>query len=109
MTKLPPVFSALSFNVVSPFQIVPPYSWVLPKGFAFNLLISFPDGSLDRLFMLFFLYDFRKFFFELLIGFLKYVYDTYYEQETNYTGQIEEIIADHNDFILKGSPYFLFR
>ena len=43
--------------------------------------------------MLFFLYDFRKFFFELLIGFLKYVYDTYYEQETNYTGQIEEIIG----------------
>ena len=105
MPKLPPVFSPLSFNVVSPFQIVSPF----PKGFAFNSLISFPDGSLDRLFMLFFLYDFRKFFFELLIGFLKYVYDTYYEQETNYTGQIEEIIADHNDFILKGSPYFLFR
>nr|DAK44247.1 MAG TPA: hypothetical protein [Caudoviricetes sp.] len=101
MTKSASCSSPLSFDVVSSFQIVPSQSGVFPKGFAFNSLISFPDGSLDRLFMLFFLYDFRKFFFELLIGFLKYVYDTYYEQETNYTGQIEEIIADHNDFVLK--------
>ena len=66
MTKLPPVFSPLSFNVVSPFQIVSPYSRVLPKGFAFNLLSSFPKGTLYRFFMSFFLCDLRMFFSEIL-------------------------------------------
>ena len=106
MTKLPSVSSPLSFHVVSSFQIVSPYSGVLPIGLAFNSLSSFSEGTLYRFFMLLFLFDLRMFFSEVLACLPIHVYDTCDEQAANHTCQIEEIIADHNHFILKGSPCF---
>ena len=106
MTKSASCPSPLSFYVVSSFQVVPPNSRVLPKGFAFNSLSSFSEGTLYRFFMLLFLFDLRMFFSEVLACLPIHVYDTCDEQAANHTCQIEEIIADHNHFILKGSPCF---
>ena len=114
--KLVPQTLPLSFYVVSPFQIIPSYSGVFPKGLSSNSSIGFPkdfplfsfmplplqDLSLffAQKFMLQPLDDFGMFLLEPLASFPKRIYITCKSQEDYRAYEIEEIIADHNILIL---------
>ena len=118
--KLVPQTLPLSFYVVSPFQIIPSYSGVFPKGLASNLSIGFPkdfplfsfmplplqDFSLffAQKFMLQPLNDFGMFLLEPLASFPKRIYITCKSQEDYRAYEIEKIIVDHNILILKDLP-----
>lgn len=115
--KLVPQTLPLSFYVVSPFQIIPSYSGVFPKGLSSNSSIGFPeifplfpfmplplqDFSLffAQKFMLQSLDDLGMFLLEPLAPFRKRIYITCKSQEDYRAHEIEEIIADHNILILK--------
>lgn len=118
--KLVPQTLPLSFYVVSPFQIIPSYSGVFPKGLASNFSIGFPeifplfsfmplplqDFSLffTQKFMLQSLDDFGMFLLEPLACFPKRIYITCKSQEDYRAYEIEKIIVDHNILILKDLP-----
>ena len=119
--KLVPQTLPLSFYVVSPFQIIPSYSGVFPKGLASNFSIGFPeifplfsfmplplqDFSLffTQKFMLQSLDDFGMFLLEPLACFPKRIYITCKSQEDYRAYKIEEIIVDHNILILNNLSY----
>lgn len=118
--KLVPQTLPLSFYVVSPFQIIPSYSGVFPKGLASNLSIGFPENfplfpfmplSLQdfslffvQKFMLQSLDDFGMFLLEPLAFFPKRIYITCKSQEDYRAYEIEKIIAEYNIHILKDLP-----
>ena len=118
--KLVPQTLPLSFYVVSPFQIIPSYSGVFPKGLSFNSSIGFPeifplfpfmplplqDFSLffAQKFMLQSLDDLGMFLLEPLAPFRKRIYITCKSQEDYRAYEIEKIIVDHNILILKDLP-----
>ena len=118
--KLVPQTLPLSFYVVSPFQIIPSYSGVLPKSFSSNSFIGFPkdfplfsfmplplqDLSLffAQKFMLQSLDDLGMFLLEPLAPFRKRIYITCKSQEDYRAYEIEKIIVDHNILILKDLP-----
>lgn len=119
--KLVPQTLPLSFYVVSPFQIIPSYSGVFPKGLASNFSIGFPeifplfsfmplplqDFSLffTQKFMLQSLDDFGMFLLEPPAFFPKRIYITCKSQEDYRAYKIEEIIVDHNILILNNLSY----
>lgn len=118
--KLVPQTLPLSFYVVSPFQIIPSYSGVFPKGLSSNSSIGFPeifplfpfmplplqDFSLffTQKFMLQSLDDLGMFLLEPLAPFRKRIYITCKSQEDYRAYEIEKIIVDHNILILKDLP-----
>ena len=118
--KLVPQTLPLSFYVVSPFQIIPSYSGVFPKGLSSNSSIGFPkdfplfsfmplplqDLSLffAQKFMLQPLDDFGMFLLEPLASFPKRIYITCKSQEDYRAYEIEKIIVDYNIHILKDLP-----
>lgn len=119
--KLVPQTLPLSFYVVSPFQIIPSYSGVFPKGLASNFSIGFPENFplfpfmplplqdlslfFAQKFMLQSLDDFGMFLLEPLASFPKRIYITCKSQEDYRAYEIEEIIADHNILILNNLSY----
>lgn len=118
--KLVPQTLPLSFYVVSPFQIIPSYSGVFPKGLASNLSIGFSENFPLFPFMPLPLQDFSLFFaqkfllqslddlgmflLEPLAPFRKRIYITCKSQEDYRAYEIEKIIVDHNILILKDLP-----